>query len=194
MGSGYETFLARMGSLAGAFRAKFGSSRLSIAGMTSIMSALDLSSLSVVPDEDIIHSMRPSTSTVHVDSIAAIIGARAFQRYSNLRAVSLPNARIVRTLAFGYCMSLSSLYLPRVEAFGADAMWACTSLSTLDLRSVPHVPYVEYTNGTGDPYYSFLYQTAIHSGTGSIIVPASLYTSFRTDRAWGQYASLMVSV
>ena len=131
----------------------------------------------------------------------------AFQHCNSLLSVSLPECGYVGVSTFANCTYLSSIFLPECGIIGSsafkscfnlsyakfskchyihnDAFYSCSSLAILDLSLVSQVPSLGYSTA--------FYGTKL-STTGSIYVPASLYSNFRIASNWVYYSNHIYSV
>lgn len=121
------------------------------------------------------------------------IGSGAFMSCSSLSALILPVCSNIGKNAFWYASALSSVvlgedyYLGSVDArIGAGAFFGCSSLSTIKLCAYYYLESDAWNSGS-----TTLYGTLITSSTGSVLVPASLVYSYKTDGAsrWGYYSN-----
>lgn len=118
------------------------------------------------------------------------VGTRAFQYCYSLKSVDLPQCSYVRMYAFASCYTLSAASLPKCRYVDDGAFSACSMLTRLDLRGVSSVP----TLGTGAFYGTPIGDYSTYAGQyGSIYVPSSLYSRFRSAYGWSQYSSRIVS-
>lgn len=135
------------------------------------------------------------------------IEAYAFEFCNSLLSVNLPECGYIGSSAFAHCTYLSSIFLPECGIIGPgafkscfrlsyakfskcryiynNAFYSCSSLAILDLSLVSSVPSLEYSTA--------FYGTKL-STTGSIYVPASLYSNFRRASNWFYYSNHMYSV
>lgn len=56
----------------------------------------------------------------------------AFENFTSLVSVNLPEVTTVQTNAFKYCTSLKNLNLPKVTYFNSDALYGCSALETIN--------------------------------------------------------------
>lgn len=154
-----------------------------------------------------------SLASVSLPACLTVAG-NAFDTCRNLATVSLPSCTSIGGGAFYACRTLSSVYVPACESIGAYAFYncsyiasialpACTNigsrafhycvrLQTLDLAGVSSVPTLVSTDAFFQtPIAGYTAKTGTY---GLIVVPRSLYSSFRTAPKWSYYSARMVSV
>ena len=136
----------------------------------------------------------------------------AFQSCTSLSTASFPSATTIGSYAFRTCTSLSTASFPNVTSIGGSAFLGCTSLTT---ASFPNVTNIEIYAFRGCSKLSSLYLTgssvASLGGTnaftdtpmslstylgyyGSIYVPTSLLTNYKTATNWSAYSSRFVGI
>lgn len=128
-------------------------------------------------------------------SNVSYLGAEAFARCINLPSVNLSGSNLMLSLScFGGCYSLQEVILNGVKSIGRGAFGSCYNLISLNLANVSSVP-------TLDDTYSETFKNSPIGGYstsagryGSIYVPSSLYSAFRTATNWTNYSERMVSV
>lgn len=143
------------------------------------------------------------------------LGSDVFTGCERLTSVSLPNLVYIGDLAFQHCDTLAEITLPKVEIVGNGGFVYCSMLSTVTLGQ-----YVKFINfgafescssllslylnlgGTavpklmsvnafaGTPMYSSTVGSA--NRFGSIFVPASLVTAYKTADNWSFYSDRIV--
>lgn len=145
---------------------------------------------------------------------ATTIQTYAFYYCSRLTSYSLPKATTLYAYAFAYCTTLPTAIFPSVTnissnaflcnysiseaSFGnvtmisTSAFRSCRKLLSLNLTKCTAVP----TLGTGVFYSTPIsgYTTSTGGVSGSIYVPASLYSSWSTATNWSAVAARLVSV
>ena len=120
------------------------------------------------------------------------LGNYAFYYCYALTTASFPNVTSIGSYTFRYCSSLITASFPNVISIGSYAFGSCYNLLSVYLlgSSIPTListnvflstPISDYTTSTGGVY-------------GSIYVPASLYSSYKTATNWTTYSSRFVSV
>lgn len=117
---------------------------------------------------------------------ATSIGQGAFQHCLSLQSVTMPLLATVGSWAFAYCETLESISLPSATSIGDYAFNNCYMLETLDLSGVQSVPTLGDTGVFSN--------TKIEGGSGTILVPASLYEDFLADENWLRHSSHFVVV
>lgn len=76
------------------------------------------------------------TLTEYTNNRVTSVGANAFQGFSALTTVSIPNATSLGGSAFNACSGLRSVHLPAVKSMGTMVFYSCTSLEAIDLPSL----------------------------------------------------------
>ena len=125
------------------------------------------------------------------------IGTRAFNTCKNLEFIALPRCSRVDAFAFASCSKLSHIILGQdldptsvySTYLNSGAFQGCSALSTIELH-YNYVPTV-YSN----TFQSTPIDNSSYTGTwGSIYVPASLLTVYKTTSAWLPYAERITSL
>lgn len=75
-----------------------------------------------------------SSISYYSNSVALIVGDRAFSNCSQLVEVDLPNVVSVGTSVFAYCYILSSVNLSNCSYVGNSAFYGCSSIRSLELQ------------------------------------------------------------
>ena len=130
-----------------------------------------------------------SLITVNFPSCTSI-GSYAFAGCSSLTTISFPNCTSISSYTFSYCSSLTTVNLPNCSNIGTNAFRNCYNLLSLYLNGVSVVtalstsvflstPIGGYTTSTGGVY-------------GSVFVPTSLLTSFKTATNWAAISARIV--
>ena len=120
------------------------------------------------------------------------IGTYAFANCSSLTTVSFPSCATISSSAFYYCFRMTTASFPACKSIMTSAFLRCFNLVSLYLlgSSIPSLansnafsstPIGGYTTSTGGVY-------------GSIFVPSSLYSSYKTATNWTYFSSRFVSV
>ena len=112
------------------------------------------------------------------------IGKYAFLRCSSLLQVNLPMCSYIDVSAFFDCDSLSQVSLSVCSYIGQSAFWYCYSLSTIILG---------YSSVCSLYDYYVLSNTGITQSRGSIYVPASLVSAYKSANGWRQYSAIIQS-
>ena len=155
-----------------------------------------------------------SLTTVSFPNCSSI-GANAFYSCSNLTAVSFPNCTSISGYAFGgcrtlttanfpncliiggtyaffSCVSLTIASFPRCTNISTYAFSGCNNLLSLYLNEVSSVTSLGASVFTGTPIGG---RTTSTGGVyGSVFVPASLLTSFKTATNWASISARIVGV
>ena len=132
----------------------------------------------------------------------SFVGQRAFEYCSSLQTVNLPMCSYVRESAFWSCYSLQSIDLPMCEFVGSSAFRQCLSLRTVNLPKCSYLYSstfyscaildtitLEYESTVGLFDSSVFKGTKITSSTGSILVPASLVSKYKTSSDWSYFSN-----
>lgn len=119
------------------------------------------------------------------------IGAYAFEYCTNLPSSFTISAAKIGIYAFAYCRGLKSvtIYMGGTSGFISGNVFAnCYNLSYVKI-SAKYVPTGASTIFSNTPIAASSYNGA----WGSIYVPSSLYTSFRTAAGWSAYSARIKS-
>ena len=139
--------------------------------------------------------------------VCTYIGGEAFFVCSSLSQVSLPVCSYIEDYAFGHCSSLTSINLPMCSYIGSSAFVYCSSLSQISLPVCEVIKEAAFLGCTSlsiitlgysgvcmlDLSIAFL-NTQITSSTGSIYVPASLVSAYKSASNWSQYSAIIRSI
>ena len=121
------------------------------------------------------------------------IGTSTFQNCYSLITISFPNCTSIGNYAFRYCYSLTTVSFPNCEIIeDTDVFGYCYNLISLYLMSTSictlgnskaftSTPIAGYTTSTGGIY-------------GSIYVPSSLLSSYKTATNWSYFSSRFVGI
>lgn len=109
----------------------------------------------------------------------------AFQSCTSLSWVSLPICESIRDCAFWNCSSLSQLSLPVCSHIGESAFYGCTSLNTITLG------WSSVCLNTNSLVFN---KTGITSSTGSIFVPSSLVSAYKSANGWRYFSSIIYPI
>ena len=111
------------------------------------------------------------------------LSLRTFQYCTSLSQVSLPVCSYIGSSAFAYCSSLSQISLPVCEVIKDAAFNSCSSLSiiTIGYSGVCSLGILAFNN------------TKITSSTGSIYVPASLVSAYKSATNWSYFSAIIQS-
>ena len=129
-----------------------------------------------------------SLTTVNFPAVNTI-GAFAFYECRNLATISFPAATVINGYAFNNCQSLVTASFPAATSIGVGAFQYCYYLKSLYLTGSS---LCKLTNSSAFRYTP-IDGTSSYAGTyGSIYVPASLLTSYKTATNWTYYSSRFV--
>ena len=116
--------------------------------------------------------------------VTTSIGTYAFYSCSKLMNVSFPVATNIGSFAFGHCTNLTSVSFPVATNIGNAAFRYCTYLASIYLGASA----VCTLNGS-----NAFSNTAIWSNKGSIFVPASLVSKYKTATNWAFFSARIFS-
>jgi hypothetical protein len=116
---------------------------------------------------------------------ATTIGSNAFCYCSKLTTISFPNATTIGIYAFNNCSNLTSISFPKATTIGNNAFYRCSKLTTIYLTN-SSVCKLSNSNAFSS--------TGIGSDKGSIFVPASLLTSYKTATNWTYFSNRIFGV
>jgi len=111
--------------------------------------------------------------------------------YAPLVSIDLPECLSLPYKAFLSCTRLETVVLSRCMSIESSAFANCVRLTRLDLTGVSDVPYLPYATAFANTPISST--TSYVGGYGSIYVPSSLYSRFRSAYVWKLYSSRIVS-
>lgn len=149
----------------------------------------------------------PSSIATSVTSI----GDYAFYGCSALTTASFPTATSIGSNAFRYCSALTTASFPNITSIGHYAFHGCSSLATASFPNVTRIGNYAFqlcsklsslyfmgsmvaSLGAG-AFFSTPMSVSTYLGYfGSIYVPASLLTAYRTAANWSVYSSRFVGV
>ena len=123
---------------------------------------------------------------------ASYVGGYAFASCPNLTAVSIPNATEIAANAFANCVNLSTVSFPNATQIGSSAFRSCYNLLSLYLLGSSVATLANATAFSSTPIST--YTTSTGGVNGSIFVPASLFSNYRTAANWSAYYARFVSV
>ena len=132
----------------------------------------------------------------------------AFYSCCSLASITIPDGvTSIGTYAFYSCYSLASITIPDgVTSIGTYAFYNCRSLARITIPDgVTSIETYVFGNCFGMRYYDFSECTAIPSLSSAnafvkipsdcqMLIPSSLYNSWKSATNWATYASKMVSV
>lgn len=108
-----------------------------------------------------------------------------FDNCRTLSQVSLPKCTYIGSEAFAMCFSLSQLNLPVCSYIGDNTFYRCSALNTITLGS----------RSVCELGGSYVFDSAgITSSTGSIYVPASLVSRYKSAQFWSQYSTIIYPI
>ena len=114
--------------------------------------------------------------------MCSYIDLNAFNGCTSLIQISLPVCGYIRKMTFYDCTSLSQISLPVCSYIESEAFRHCTSLSiiTIGYSGVCSLDGISVFDGT-----------KITSSTGSIYVPASLVSAYKSAKNWSKYSAII---
>ena len=115
----------------------------------------------------------------------AVIGGSAFYYCNNLTTISFPQCTSIDKYAFYSCQALPIASFPQCTSIGSWAFCYCKKLSSIYLLA-SQVCSLAASNAFNN--------TSIKSNTGSIFVPASLVSSYKTATNWTYFSSRIFGV
>lgn len=136
--------------------------------------------------------IRGNISVAYTNSTVGLIDTYKFYNCRNLPAVNFPNVSTIGASAFYYCQQLETASFPTVSTIQVAAFWRCTLLKSLYLNNVSSIPTLANSNAfSSTPIAGY---SASAGQFGSIYVPASLYSAFKSATNWQYFSNRMVSV
>lgn len=146
-----------------------------------------------------------------VSGSASIVGTNAFQACSSITAAYFPSAKSIGVSAFANCTMLQSVSFPLASRIGSSAFWFCSSLSVASFPSLRSL-YGSAFSGCSMLMSVYLLSTTMatlnnsnvfsntpmlnstYTGSfGSIYVPSSLLSSYKTANNWSYYSARITS-
>ena len=116
--------------------------------------------------------------------VCTYLGGDVFANCWSLSQIELPVCGYIRKMAFYDCTSLSQISLPVCSYIESEAFRHCTSLSIITLG---------YSGVCSLDNLNVFSETPITSSTGSIYVPASLVSAYKSASNWSQYSAIIQS-
>lgn len=114
----------------------------------------------------------------------------AFCSCSNLTSINFPKCTYIEMQAFYKCSNLISISFPGCTSIGNYAFNGCSSLTTIIL-GYSSIVKLNHSNA----FYSTPMSTSSYTGTyGSIYVPASLVSAYKSAPQWSYYSSRITSI
>lgn len=155
-----------------------------------------------------------SSLTIVSFPVATTIKEYAFYKCTSLTTASFPSATSIGDYAFYRCSSLTTTSFPAVTYIGSNTFYTCRVLPTISFSVVTSIGRYAFqccykllslyllgssipTLASTDVFISTpisSYTTSTGGVYGSIYVPASLYSSYKTATNWTVYSSRFVSV
>ena len=117
--------------------------------------------------------------------MCSYIGTGALGHCKSLSQVSIPVCSYIGVTAFAYCISLSQLSLPVCSIIRDYAFIGCSSLSRITIG---------YSGVCSLDGISVFYGTKITSSTGSIYVPVSLVSAYKSASNWSVYSNIIYPI
>lgn len=124
-----------------------------------------------------------SLSKINLPSCRELV-YRAFYGCTSLTQVSLPVCSQIGENVFYNCTALSEIVLPKCEYIGTYAFGYCSSLSVITLGCSVVCSLSSYA----------FYGTWIETLSGSIYVPSSLVSAYKTADLWYQYSNIIYPI
>lgn len=115
------------------------------------------------------------------------IGSVTFGYCFSLTQVSFPECTSIESVAFGYCYSLTQVSIPKCTYIGSGAFSSCSALTSLYLNQVTTVTTLVNSD-------AFNYSPLSAGGNGTIYVPSSLVTAFKTATNWSYVSDRIVGI
>lgn len=113
-----------------------------------------------------------------------------FMNCSSLTEINLPVCSSVGIYCFGFCNSLTTVSIPSCLFIGNSAFTYCSNLTSLYLGGS-----TVCSLGGSWAFYRTPMQSSTFTGSfGSIYVPASLLSSYKTAQNWSYYSNRFVGV
>lgn len=152
------------------------------------------------------HSLKSSLCSVDFPACTNV-GYGAFGLCYSLANVNLPNCVSIGSWAFGSCRSLTSINLPACASISEAAFFYCSRLSNATFSSLSYIgsqafysckslmTFMNYYSSVAMLYNaSVFYNTPMSNSTytgsfGSIFVPVSLVSLYKTATNWVAYAN-----
>lgn len=123
--------------------------------------------------------------------VVTSIGSYAFCSCSKLTSVSFPVATSIHSGAFQACYSLTSASFPKCVQISINAFYKCYRLKALYLTGSSVCALMNSAAFDSTPIGGYSKSARTY---GSIYVPASLLTSYKTATNWVYFASRFVGV
>lgn len=125
--------------------------------------------------------LRAKFSSINLP-LCTYISQGAFMNCINVSSISLPMCEYIGNWAFESCGRLSSVVLPVCSYLANSVFKDCTILSEITLCSIS-VCLLESSVFTGTP---------IEFHSGSIYVPTSLVSAYKSATNWSEYSDIII--
>lgn len=124
--------------------------------------------------------------------VCQTIGSSAFAHCPSLTEVNLPSCNFIGQYAFSACSALSAISCPSCLMIGSLAFYWCTHLLSIYLMGSTVCDLIASDAFMNTPIAN--YTASTNGQVGSIYVPQSLYSAYRSADNWSYFASRFVSV
>lgn len=135
-----------------------------------------------------------------------VIAEQAFYSCKNLTSLNFPKAEDIRTSAFTKCSSVTSVSFPVLMSIGTYAFMSCSKLVSVSFPAATTISNYAFSGckklatiylGASSlctlSNYNAFSNTSIWSNKGSIFVPSSLVTSYKTATNWVYFSNRIYS-
>ena len=130
------------------------------------------------------------TVTEYDNSSIKSVGNFAFYGCYNLSSVNISKCTTIGNNAFAYCSKLTTANFPVCTSIGNNAFYSCSKLTSLTLGSTT---VCTLSNSTA--FYNTPMSNSTYTGNyGSIYVPASLVSAYKSSTNWSYYSSRITSI
>jgi len=119
------------------------------------------------------------------------IGSNAFSTCSGLVNLSFPSCTTIGKFAFAYCTRLTTVSFPSCTTIGSYAFQKCYKLISLYLTGSSYVALARSNAFSSNPIGGY---SASAGRYGSIYVPASMLSNYKTRTNWTYFSSRFVGV
>ena len=139
--------------------------------------------------------------------VCPYIGDRAFIDCRSLTQIGLPVCSFIDDGAFTSCYSLSQVSLPVCSFIGNYVFQYCSSLTQIGLPVCSYIGYSAFANcsllntitlgwsSVCDILESLVFnKTGITSSTGSIFVPSSLVSVYKSTTHWSYFSDIIYPI
>lgn len=128
-------------------------------------------------------------SGAYENSRVTSIGSYAFYKCIALTTASFPNVTDIGNSAFYSCSLLPTVNFPKVTSIGTAAFQYCRSLTTAIFLASSVATMVNANAFNSTPMSNSTYTGSF----GSIYVPASLVSAYKSATNWSAYAARITS-